>query len=126
MQPVGGQRRLRSAARREPAELFLGRRGDRFRAAPVGRLGPEAETLDLRPEVGRLQVPVDLRRDARVAAALASLLGPDLARDLAADLVKLRLDLATRTLERAAPGKFVETFVQCLQYMATGKHDAKR
>lgn len=63
--------------------------------------------------------------EARLAAALSGLLGRDLARDLVADLMKLRRDLATHTLERAAPGKFVETFVQCLQYMATGKYDAK-
>ncbi len=30
----------------------------------------------------------------------------------------------TETLERASPGKFVETFVQCLQYIATGSYDS--
>jgi hypothetical protein len=39
--------------------------------------------------------------------------------------VKIRCDCATHTLERAAPGKFVETFVQCLQYIDTGSFDAK-
>lgn len=63
--------------------------------------------------------------EARLATALAGLLGPTLAADLAADLVKIRRDCATRTLERAAPGKFVETFVQCLQHIDTGTYDAK-
>lgn len=60
-----------------------------------------------------------------LATALKPSLGATLARELAADFVKIRRDYATRTLERASPGKFVETFVQCLQHLATGKHDAK-
>lgn len=63
--------------------------------------------------------------ETRLAAALAGLLGPTLAADLAGDLVKIRRDCATRTLERATPGKFVETFVQCLQYIDTGTYDTK-
>lgn len=63
--------------------------------------------------------------EARLAAALTGLLDSKLATDLAADLVKIRRDCATRTLERAAPGKFVETVVQCLQYIDTGTYDAK-
>lgn len=63
--------------------------------------------------------------EARLAGALKGLLGADLAADLAADLLKIRRDCATRTLERAGPGKFVETFVQCLQYIDTGTFDAK-
>lgn len=63
--------------------------------------------------------------EARLAEALAGLLGPTLAADLAGDLIKIRRDCATRTLERAAPGKFVETFVQCLQQIDTGTYDAK-
>jgi hypothetical protein len=61
----------------------------------------------------------------RLAQALAGLLGQALAKELSADFVKLRQDSATATLERASPGKFVETFVQCLQQMATGKYDSK-
>lgn len=60
-----------------------------------------------------------------LARALEPSLGAALARDLSADFVKIRRDYATQTLERASPGKFVETFVQCLQHLATGKHDAK-
>ena len=63
--------------------------------------------------------------EKRLTAALASLVGPTLARDLSADLVKIRRDCTTRTLERAALGKFVETFVQCLQYIDTGSYDSK-
>jgi hypothetical protein len=63
--------------------------------------------------------------EKRLATALSGILGSTLSAELSADLIKIRRDLATRTLERSAPGKFVETFVQCLQHMATGKHDAK-
>ena len=63
--------------------------------------------------------------EKRLAAALSGLIGPKLANDLSADLVKIRRDCATRTLERAAPGKFVETFVQCLQKIATGTYETK-
>jgi hypothetical protein len=63
--------------------------------------------------------------EVKLAQSLSSMLGPTLARELAADFVKIRRDYATRTLERASPGKFVETFVQCLQQVATGSYDAK-
>ena len=63
--------------------------------------------------------------EPRLAAALSKLLGPRLSTDLSAELVKIRRDCATRTLERTAPGKFVETFVRCLQYIDTGAYDTK-
>jgi hypothetical protein len=63
--------------------------------------------------------------EARLAQALSGLVGDSLAKELVADLVKLRQDCSTGTLERASPGKFVETFVQCLQHIATGAHDDK-
>lgn len=63
--------------------------------------------------------------EARLTQALKPLLGGDLARDLVSNFLSIRRDLATRTLERSSPGKFVETFVQCLQHIATGSHDAK-
>jgi hypothetical protein len=62
---------------------------------------------------------------ARLALALTGLVGDVLAGELAADFTKIRQDLATRTLERASPGKFVETFVQCLQQISTGAYSAK-
>lgn len=63
--------------------------------------------------------------EKRLAQALSGLLGATLAQDIAADFVAVRQDHATGTLGRASPGKFVETFVQCLQHIATGKHDPK-
>jgi hypothetical protein len=61
----------------------------------------------------------------KLATALADLVGPELAKDLVADFLKIRQDFATKTLERSSPGKFVETLVQCLQKISTGKFDAK-
>ncbi len=62
---------------------------------------------------------------ADLVGALTPMVGAPLATDLVRDFIKLRQDHATRTLERAASGKFVETVVQCLQQIAEGKHDAK-
>jgi len=63
--------------------------------------------------------------EGRLVHALTSLISNSLATDLVAEFVKIRRDVATKTLERASPGKFVESFVQCLQHMAQGRHDAK-
>ncbi len=63
--------------------------------------------------------------ESLLAAVLTKQIGPKLAVELSGDLVKIRRDCATQTLERTAPGKFVETFVQCLQYIDTGSYDAK-
>ncbi|MBN9488251.1 MAG: hypothetical protein J0H44_13530 [Alphaproteobacteria bacterium] len=64
--------------------------------------------------------------EKRLALALGTLVGDaTLADELTRDFIKLRQDCATGTLERASSGKFVETLVQCLQQMATGKHEAK-
>ena len=60
--------------------------------------------------------------ERRLSRAIASLVGKALARDIAADFLKLRRDVATGTLERASAGKFVESFVQCLQEMSSGQH----
>lgn len=61
----------------------------------------------------------------RLANALGTQVGPILAQELVADFLKMRDDLATNTLERAAPGKFVETVVQCLQQIAYGRFDER-
>jgi hypothetical protein len=61
----------------------------------------------------------------RLANALVGLVGNVLAEELASDFTKIRQDLATRTLERASPGKFVETFVQCLEQISAGSYSAK-
>jgi hypothetical protein len=60
-----------------------------------------------------------------LSAALSSLVGNKLADEIAEDFVRLRGDASTRTLNTSSVGKFVESFVQCLQYMATGKWDEK-
>jgi hypothetical protein len=52
-------------------------------------------------------------------------LGDKLAQELASDFVKIRADYSTKTMERASPGKFVETFVQCLQFLQHGTYDTK-
>lgn len=61
----------------------------------------------------------------RLVAALGSKLDPALASSLVDHFLKIREDAATKTLERAVAGKFVETFVQCLQWLAAGRYDAK-
>jgi len=60
--------------------------------------------------------------EGRISQAIESLVGEHLARDIAGDFVKLRSDLATGALERSSAGKFVESFVQCLQQISTGEH----
>lgn len=63
--------------------------------------------------------------EARLGQAIGGMVGDPLARSLVAEFIKIRQDLATKTLERASPGKFVEAFVQCLQHMQCGSHEAK-
>lgn len=55
-----------------------------------------------------------------LAATLSSGLPSELARDLAHEFLEIRIDVATETLGRSAPGKFVETVVQCLQSLERG------
>ena len=62
--------------------------------------------------------------EKRLAQAIESLVGPVLANEIASDFVKLRGDAWTGTLERTSAGKFVESFVQCLQYISGGKYDS--
>ena len=61
--------------------------------------------------------------EERLAHAIAALVGTTLARDIATDFLKLRRDVTTGTLERATAGKFVESFVQCLQTISGRHHD---
>jgi hypothetical protein len=46
----------------------------------------------------------------------------ELAADLVNQFMSIRMDVATETLERSAPGKFVETVVQVLQHLASGTY----
>ena len=59
----------------------------------------------------------------KLAKSIESLVGRSLAVEITSEFLKIQRDYATNTLERASPGKFVEAFVQCLQYMSCGKYD---
>lgn len=62
---------------------------------------------------------------AALVTALQSSITKELAESLTEHWMVLRQDFATRTLGRAAPGKFVETFVQVLQYLEKGSYQPK-
>lgn len=52
-------------------------------------------------------------------------LPPNLAADIINSFLQIKSDVITQTLERSAPGKFVETVVQILQFLDTGQFDEK-
>lgn len=62
---------------------------------------------------------------SRLITALSNILDPALADAIVGHFVQLRRDAAAKTLERAVAGKFVEVFVQCLQWISAKKYDAK-
>jgi hypothetical protein len=53
---------------------------------------------------------------------LKKYLPAELAEDLVNEFISIRADVATETLERTAPGKFVETVIQILQHFAGGTY----
>lgn len=55
-------------------------------------------------------------------AELKKYLPPELAGDIVNQFLSIRKDVSTSTLERSAPGKFVETIVQILQYLSEGNY----
>jgi len=57
--------------------------------------------------------------------ALKATFGDQVSSELVKDFLQIRSDHATATLERGSPGKFVEGFVQALQYAADGSFDKK-
>jgi hypothetical protein len=62
--------------------------------------------------------------EAGLRSALATALLPELAEDIVAQFLEIRRDVATGTLGRGSPGKFVETVVQVLQALeSAGKYD---
>lgn len=61
----------------------------------------------------------------RLTDAIAKKVDPTLAAALVASFLQLRRDAAAKTLHGAIAGKFVETFVQSLQWLATGRYDAQ-
>ncbi|MEK7307033.1 MAG: hypothetical protein AAB014_05290 [Nitrospirota bacterium] len=63
--------------------------------------------------------------DDIVSVLIKSGLPVPLCKDLIETFTTIKSDLTTGTLERAAPGKFVETAVQVLQYLDSGKYDSK-
>src|SRR5258706_1661593 len=60
---------------------------------------------------------------ARLEAALSKVAPPEIASEIVSQFLQIRDDTATKTLGRASPGKFVETFVQLLQHRAHGSYD---
>lgn len=58
-------------------------------------------------------------------AALALRLPSRLAAELAEDYLHMRQDVLTQTLGRGAPGRFVESTVQALQFLEKGKYAEK-
>jgi hypothetical protein len=54
---------------------------------------------------------------------LSAKLPENLAKDLVVGFVQIRRDVATETLEKSSPGKFIETVVQVLQFLDTGIYD---
>lgn len=65
-------------------------------------------------------------QQAALKSALAKTLPQKLADELVEHFLEIRRDVATGTLGRASPGKFVETVVQVLQALENGgKYDAQ-
>jgi hypothetical protein len=54
---------------------------------------------------------------------LATALDRKIAGDLLDEFLTIRSDLSSKTLGRASPGKFIETFVQALQFLERGKYE---
>jgi hypothetical protein len=57
---------------------------------------------------------------AALRTALSTAMPPELAGDLVAQFIDIRRDVATATLGRSSPGKFVETVVQVMQAVEGG------
>jgi hypothetical protein len=64
-----------------------------------------------------------LDRNALVAA-LATAVPEKLAAEFADDFLEIRRDIATNTLGRGGPGRFVESLVQVLQHLERGTYDS--
>lgn len=60
-----------------------------------------------------------------LVATLTTACPPPLAESLVKEFMQVRRDVATGTLGRAAPGKFIETLVQIFQHLENGAHEAK-
>lgn len=62
---------------------------------------------------------------AGLVKLLSTSLPAKLAEDLVESFIQLRRDVSTNTLGRTDAGKFVESFVQVMQGLETGKHEKK-
>jgi len=62
--------------------------------------------------------------EAGLESALSGLVPGQLAHDLVESYIEMRRDVATGTLGRSAPGKFVETVVQSLEQLETGSFES--
>jgi hypothetical protein len=60
-----------------------------------------------------------------LVAALVVSVPKKLAEDLVDEFIQIRQDVATGTLGRASPGKFVETLVQVLQHLESGTYESQ-
>jgi hypothetical protein len=60
-----------------------------------------------------------------LVAALSAILPGNLCEELVDEFLAIRFDLATSTLGRSAPGKFVEAVVQALQQIEMGQYAPK-
>jgi hypothetical protein len=61
----------------------------------------------------------------QLIGALSNGAPASLATDLTDEFLQMRQDLGTGTLGRSSVGKFVETLVQVLEHLDTGRHSAK-
>ncbi len=59
----------------------------------------------------------------QIRGLLTNRIEPQLAYDLLKEFVLIKQDVATGTLGRGSPGKFVETVVQIMQYLERGQYD---
>ena len=62
-------------------------------------------------------------REDELRNALSGYLSSELADAITKEYVATRNDLRTSTFGRTSPGKFVEIFVQCMQYLSTGSYE---
>lgn len=60
-----------------------------------------------------------------ITAELEKVIDKKLAADLVSEFLELKKDYQTQTLSRASAGKFVETIVQLLEFVETGKYSTQ-
>jgi hypothetical protein len=63
--------------------------------------------------------------NAALIKALAQKVPQELAQDAVNDFIELRQDVATNTLGRSSAGKLIETIVQIMEFLETGRYSTK-